>query len=153
MSDEHKRKIGQANRRGRFINCAVCDVVFWVNPYQENQKYPRKCCSQNCFRIRQRETMSGEKNPSWKGGVTSRIKKGNIFISKSSFRFDVLERDNWTCVKCGIDDEEVLEVDHILEVSVGGKTEMENLQTLCANCHRRKTRRFRSQKTKPHGGK
>ena len=58
-------------------------------------------------------------------------------------RAQVLARDNYTCQECGasIYDEPnlLLEVDHILPVSKGGKTIIDNLQTLCWKCNRQKS--------------
>ena len=50
------------------------------------------------------------------------------------------ERDLFTCQICGSSakDGVRLEVDHIVPVSKGGKTEMSNLQTLCERCNRGK---------------
>ncbi len=55
-------------------------------------------------------------------------------------RYDVLKRDGFRCVLCGssASDGVKLEVDHIVPVSRGGKTEMDNLQTLCDRCNRGK---------------
>ena len=53
-------------------------------------------------------------------------------------RKEVLHRDGNRCVKCG--STEHLEVDHILNVARGGTHHLDNLQTLCAACHREKTR-------------
>ena len=57
-------------------------------------------------------------------------------------REQVLIRDNYTCQKCGISKENepnlLLEVDHIVPVSKGGITELDNLQTLCWKCNRQK---------------
>lgn len=57
-------------------------------------------------------------------------------------RQKVLVRDGFRCVRCGAspqDGPEVrLEVDHIVPISRGGKTEMSNLQTLCQRCNRGK---------------
>lgn len=54
-------------------------------------------------------------------------------------RFKVLKRDNYKCVICGATSKTTtLEVDHIIPISKGGFTEMENLQTLCFNCNRGK---------------
>ena len=52
-------------------------------------------------------------------------------------RMDVLERDNFRCQMCGGTAEQgsVLHMDHILPVSRGGATTLENLQTLCAACN------------------
>ncbi len=54
-------------------------------------------------------------------------------------RFQVLKRDNFTCVQCGAspakDQSVELHVDHIKPWSKGGKTIYENLQTLCSKCN------------------
>lgn len=54
-------------------------------------------------------------------------------------RFQVLKRDNFTCVKCGASPAKVqsveLHVDHIKPWSKGGETIYENLQTLCSKCN------------------
>ena len=52
----------------------------------------------------------------------------------------VLERDGWRCRQCASVLQ--LQIDHIVNRSVGGTHDMENLQTLCANCHHRKTLRI-----------
>ena len=45
-----------------------------------------------------------------------------------AMRYDVLRRDGFRCVKCG-------RGDHIKPVSRGGKSVMDNLQTLCEDCN------------------
>ena len=57
-----------------------------------------------------------------------------------NIRYNVLRRDNFTCQKCGatVQDGVKLEVDHIIPVSKGGKTNMNNLQTLCNRCNKGK---------------
>jgi hypothetical protein len=54
-----------------------------------------------------------------------------------SMRWQVFQRDNWRCVACGkhADDEILLEVDHIIPRSKGGKNEIGNFQTLCKVCN------------------
>lgn len=43
------------------------------------------------------------------------------------------------CVSCGVKStEQGLDVDHIIPISQGGKTQLENLQTLCVKCNRGK---------------
>ena len=49
------------------------------------------------------------------------------------------------CAVCGSKDN--LQLDHIITVSAGGKTEESNLQVLCKKCHREKT----EQETKQFG--
>ena len=54
----------------------------------------------------------------------------------------IKENDNYTCRICqnSIENEPnlLLEIDHIIPLSKGGMTEVENLQTLCWKCNRRK---------------
>lgn len=54
-----------------------------------------------------------------------------------SLRYDVMARDGFRCVICGATAQSgaKLHVDHIVPVSRGGKTEMDNLQTLCERCN------------------
>jgi len=53
----------------------------------------------------------------------------------------VLERDHYTCVTCGKAGGLSMQVDHVVPKRDGGRNEPGNLQTLCAVCHTRKTRR------------
>jgi hypothetical protein len=57
-------------------------------------------------------------------------------------RMDVLKRDDYRCTKCGAsprDDKSVrLEVDHVIPVSRGGSSTMDNLRTLCFSCNQGK---------------
>jgi len=56
-----------------------------------------------------------------------------------SLRYKVLNRDKFKCVKCGAspatDHSCKLHVDHRIPFSRGGKTALDNLQTLCQNCN------------------
>lgn len=52
-------------------------------------------------------------------------------------RQQALNRDHHQCVQCG--NTENLEVDHIKNVANGGSHDLDNLQTLCRPCHRKKT--------------
>jgi 5-methylcytosine-specific restriction protein A len=60
----------------------------------------------------------------------------------ASIRTQVLARDRFTCQSCGARSE--LEVDHLVPVAKGGSWELDNLWTLCAPCHKSKTRKFDS---------
>ena len=55
----------------------------------------------------------------------------------------IKRRDNYTCRLCGNsiyrEPNLLLEIDHIVPVSKGGKTEASNLQTLCWKCNRSKS--------------
>jgi len=55
-------------------------------------------------------------------------------------RWEVLKRDKYVCQYCGACGPDVeLEVDHIIPVSKGGKTELSNLKTSCIECNRGKS--------------
>lgn len=53
-------------------------------------------------------------------------------------RAAVLERDDMTCQCCGIGGEQhlhVMDIHHVIQVSQGGMDSLENLITVCINCH------------------
>ena len=54
----------------------------------------------------------------------------------SHMRPRVFERDKGACLNCGSFD--LLEVDHIIPLALGGTNEWDNLQTLCRSCNRSK---------------
>lgn len=70
-----------------------------------------------------------ENHHSWKGG------------SDKYWKNKALKRDDNICQKCGLKDNEIMIVDHIKPKSIYPelKKELSNLQTLCPNCHARKT--------------
>lgn len=54
-------------------------------------------------------------------------------------RFSILKRDRFRCRLCGRKPPEVkLEVDHVIAVANGGRSEEQNLMTLCFDCNRGK---------------
>ena len=53
-------------------------------------------------------------------------------------RFAIYKRDGYRCRKCGRKTND-LEIDHILPISKGGKTCIDNLQTLCRSCNSAKS--------------
>lgn len=57
----------------------------------------------------------------------------------NDIRWEVFERDNFTCKKCG--SRRLLCIDHIFPEALGGKMSLENLQTLCKSCNSRKGKR------------
>lgn len=60
-------------------------------------------------------------------------------ISKK-LRFEILTRDNYTCVYCGRGAFDVeLEVDHVVPKSKGGSNDPVNLATACFDCNRSKS--------------
>lgn len=65
-------------------------------------------------------------------------------LSKA-IRFEVFKRDSFRCQYCGRSAPDViLEVDHIVPVSEGGKNDLLNLVTSCRDCNRGKTNKLLS---------
>jgi len=66
-------------------------------------------------------------------------KKGNFRNIPLKLRLKVLSRDNFRCVFCGrspaTDFGVKLHIDHIIPFSKGGKSSLDNLQTLCQDCN------------------
>jgi len=64
----------------------------------------------------------------------------NKFRTIYALRWQVLERDNFTCQYCGQHAPNVqLEVDHVIPVSEGGDNSLDNLKTSCYACNRGKS--------------
>ena len=47
------------------------------------------------------------------------------------------KRLGYECQICGENDEDVIELHHIIPLKIGGKNDICNLVCLCANCHKR----------------
>lgn len=125
ISEETRKKMGEAKKGKRGNNTG--------NRHSEETK---KRISQNLY-----GKYRGDKNPSWKGGKWRWIKK------------QALLRDDYTCQICGLREPEIMEVDHIKPKSIypNFKNDLNNLITLCPNCHRRKT--LREYRNKIYGNK
>ncbi len=86
----------------------------------------------------------------WQNGKKyEETKKQERKIMNDDIRYNVLKRDNFTCQICGATNKDgaKLEVDHIIPVSKGGKTVMNNLQTLCDRCNKGKSDKTDDDKT------
>ena len=51
-------------------------------------------------------------------------------------RTKIINRDNNSCLRCGVGGEIELEVHHILPINQGGTNDDSNLATLCPRCHK-----------------
>ncbi len=74
-------------------------------------------------------SKKGEKNHNWQGGRWNTVKR----MAK--------ERDDYTCRLCGLRDPEIMQADHIKPQIIFPELRhnLDNVQTLCPNCHARKT--------------
>ncbi|QIO25467.1 HNH endonuclease [Haloarcula sp. JP-L23] len=115
------------------LTCEWCDDEYERHPANADDS---RFCSRDCqISNRQEEGnyVSGEDHPKWKGGN-----------GRETLRERVLERDNYTCQRCGSESDDVrtqaevnLHCHHIIPKAAGGPDVMENAVTLCERCHKR----------------
>lgn len=74
--------------------------------------------------------------------TASAFAKEQRTLMTKKLRESIKARDNFTCCNCGnsthVEPNLLLEIDHIIPMSKGGRTEEDNLQTLCWKCNRSK---------------
>lgn len=80
--------------------------------------------------------------------TTTMFVKDQRQLMTKKLREHIKERDNYTCCNCGnsvhTEPNLLLEIDHIIPVTKGGRTEISNLQTLCWKCNRAKSNKILS---------
>lgn len=87
--------------------------------------------------------QDAQKHIAWKKTEEAKHREERAKMS-NRLRYDVLHRDGFRCVKCGASAASgaTLHVDHIVPISRGGKTRIDNLQTLCDRCNLGKGNRY-----------
>jgi len=83
----------------------------------------------------------GKNNPLWKGGITPVNIAIRTSLEYKIWRRGVFERDNYTCVWCGMKGNQTggyLEADHIKPFAYYPELRfaLDNGRTLCTKCHR-----------------
>lgn len=118
--------IKNKNYLSLYVNC------YYISPKGRNHWYKNN--NYYCNDLEKIISIINDKNDYMKTAKYQRT------IMTDSLRYDVFKRDNYCCQICGASrkDGVKLEVDHIIPVSRGGKTELNNLQTLCERCNRGK---------------
>lgn len=83
--------------------------------------------------------VMGDKNKSWKGGITPINEKIRKSIEYKLWRESVFERDKYTCVFCGDNRGGNLEADHIKPFAYYPELRfaIDNGRTLCHDCHQK----------------
>lgn len=136
--------------------CICCHRVTTKTLKELDYDYrPRRFCSIGCVykfgsrtgmktskktKSKLRKQKLGDKNPSWRGGVTpNRVSLRNTPEYKI-WRKLVYERDNYTCQSCKQRGGK-LEADHITPYMIDNSRllDVSNGQTLCKQCHKLKT--------------
>lgn len=116
------------------------DKVFSIE-WRENMSKARKGKKLNYSpseetRRKISESQKGEKANNWKGGIYSEMRLLRNRREYKSWRRSVLERDNHTCVFCGLYNKQN-HADHIKPFSVFTELrfDINNGRTLCPKCH------------------
>ena len=139
-------------------NCAHCKLEFktfaskkriycsracmWASPdvrLKIGKANKGKLIGREDFRRKMSEAVRGEKNPRWIRDRT-KLKTRRAGVEKfllDTWRRQVYERDDYTCVKCG-ERGGRLNADHIKPVSLFPELviDLSNGRTLCVACHR-----------------
>jgi hypothetical protein len=133
MSLEQRKKISEAHKGKKLSKETRRKISERIKEYLK--KHPEV--------IEKFKERRGEKSPSWKGGKTQ---FGRAFRSSPRYkelRKLCLERDNFTCQKCG-QNGGILEIHHIFNTADYPELRysLTNCITLCRNCHKEFHRRY-----------
>ncbi len=98
--------------------------------------------NQNKKSVNENKTIVTTKSPIITTTPSKECQKKERNKMTKALRQRIIERDNYTCQICGNstynEPNLLLEVDHIIPISKGGKTVDNNLQCLCWKCNRSK---------------
>jgi len=101
-------------------NCQLCNGIFIWESSKPNKRFCSKECGKEYGKKKLKEIYS---------------------ISYLKIRFDIFQRDNFTCQYCGrckFDEEVKLQVDHIIPRAKEGRNNRGNLITSCLECNQGK---------------
>lgn len=98
---------------------------------REEQADSSRFCSRRCQGEWYSENRSGENSPHWEGGPDDPRNSKEW----PEMRKEVLERDEYICQRCSAEATPSPHVHHNVPVSEGGENNLENLVTLCEDCH------------------
>lgn len=138
ISKEKYRKIEKRLLNKVKLDSSVYDIKVVVNVYYCSSGGRNNYSKSRVYNYFELEEIYNN----WLNGknyeISSKIERS---IMNDDIRYNVLKRDNFTCVLCGASakDGVKLHVDHIIPVSKGGKTVMNNLRTLCDRCNKGKS--------------
>jgi hypothetical protein len=101
--------------KGEWITCPICKTPFWRSASRAAKGYGNYC-SHKCWGSTRKTPIGSTKN-----------------------RFTRQQHREWKddeCARCH--SKKQLELDHIIALSLGGRTVRSNIQTLCKTCNLRK---------------
>lgn len=157
MSEEHRRKISDAQKGRRFTDEHRAKLrgprphaIPWNKgksiylgggfkeghiPWNKGKPQPEetklKCRLANIGRF------VGAKGSAWKGGITPEHERIRHSLEYQEWRQAVFERDGYACIECGDNRGGNLEADHIKPFAFFTELrfDTDNGRTLCHDCH------------------
>jgi len=120
----HKTNLGKKFPKEKYLNAGM-----------RNKKHSEK--TKEKIRIGNLDKHTGEKNPFWKGGISSLRARIYVCSEYKKWRESVFRRDNYTCQDCGKVGNK-LNAHHIKPFSLFPKLRLVvcNGRTLCIKCHK-----------------
>ena len=153
LSEETKRKISETQKgkvyfgRGKWMIGRKQSLELVRKRVESRKGYNHTEETKNKISLankgKKRPKITGEKNSSWKGGITPENTKIRNSIEFDLWREAVYARDNWTCQICG-EKGGNLNAHHIKNFSQFSELRLaiNNGQTLCKKCHRKFHNRY-----------
>jgi len=129
IRSEKMKREGLSARDGFFYVCDCCEIDDGRPTLVWKQLPGRKghfCLCLECIKNLYVEHAAKHDNL----GEWVEIKRKAI---SEKMRDEIFTRDGNACTNCGATN--MLQIDHIIPFSLGGKTEIANLQTLCRSCN------------------
>ena len=99
---------------------------------RKSEEFKRADVSDLIYRLGQKNGSYYSDRDIWDS--ICKVERGKV---SNKMRFAIYKRDGYKCRYCGRHTDD-LEIDHIVPISKGGKSTLENLQTLCHRCNVRK---------------
>jgi len=152
LSEEHKKKLSeirQGENNSFYGKKHTPETIAKIKKSRSEQVFSketrenwslnrkgRKLSLTTQQRIDRGNKQKGEKSHFWKGGITPINKKIRMSLRYKLWRETIFERDNYTCVLCGIRGG-CLNADHIKPFSLYPdlRFDLNNGRTLCKPCH------------------
>ena len=163
LSEETKKKIGDANRKSVEFKCDYCKKTATTSP-SEYKKKKRHFCSMGCYSRYRKEKLPLTEQHAYKGvrkpgeskqvyhrlycknnpEIISHLKARRYAREKGAEGSHTLEEweqkikeFNNRCAICG--GKKKLTKDHIIPLSKGGTDDIDNIQPLCRSCNSKKS--------------
>lgn len=135
-SKEWCDKIREAHKRNGIVPPSRKGAVMSLNTRIKIGEFQKGRVRSQDTRDKIGETKKGDRNWSWKGGVSPEHLKIRHSAKYRNWRKAVFKRDNYICVECKIKTS-YIEADHIKPFATFPELrfELSNGRTLCKPCH------------------